>query len=134
MAYSENIEQYSTMKAGADLSAAANQFRALKLDSTAGQVVVATAGTDICVGILDNRPASGQYALITALKPGSIVKVKIGASQTIAVGDKIVPGTGGDFVEGTTNDLCSLLALEALTTAGGASGIISCLVISTIKL
>ena len=54
--------------AGADLSA--YQYRPVKLASTAGEVVAATAVTDVVVGILQNDPTDGQAASIAGV--GSI--------------------------------------------------------------
>jgi hypothetical protein len=134
VAYEENVSYTSSRNAGADLSAAANQFRAVKLDS-AGAVVAATnAAADIVIGVLSNKPKSGERAKVASLTPGSVLKVRIGASQSIAIGDKLVCGSGGDFVEGTTNDYSSFVALSAVTTGGGESAIIPAKVISTIKL
>jgi hypothetical protein len=69
-------------KAGADLSAAGNQFKFVKLDSTADQVVLCAAATDIPIGILQNTPGSGESAEVMV---AGISKVQGDASLAIGV-------------------------------------------------
>ena len=72
--------------AGADLSA--YQYRPVKLASTAGEVVAATANTDAVVGILQNDPTDGQAASVAGV--GSLTIAKSGTS-VIAAGPKPQP-------------------------------------------
>lgn len=61
MAYSSsNNVRLTGLLAGADLSA--KQFYAVKLASTAGEVVVCNATTDHALGVLQNAPADGEPA------------------------------------------------------------------------
>lgn len=89
--------------AGADLSAA--QYCFVSLDAN-GAVVLPSAGAD-CIGVLQNKPTSGQTAQVVMLNGSGRIKVKSGASLT--VGQKVQAfGTGaaivaasGDYVLGT---------------------------------
>lgn len=67
-----------TRPAGADLSA--QQFRFVKLDSS-GNVVAIAAVTDRSIGVLQNKPTSGQAAEIAI---DGVVKVKSGIAGAIA--------------------------------------------------
>lgn len=125
MAFEENVVYSSVFKAGADLSAAANQFRAVKLHTAAGQVVAAAAATDIVLGILAEHPASGAVAKFAEIDKGGIAKVRIGASQDIAIGDKLTAATGGLLVEASsTNQVCAI-AIEAVVTGVGEDAVIA---------
>lgn len=55
-----------SLVAGADLSAAANQFTAVKLDAN-GNVIACTANTDRPLGILQNLPEEGDPAEVTII-------------------------------------------------------------------
>lgn len=54
-----------TYIAGADLSS--SQFLAVKAGATVGQVVLCTAATDRAIGVLQNKPKSGQEAAVMVL-------------------------------------------------------------------
>ena len=79
MAFEEGLELRSAT-AGADLSAASNLFKAVKLDSN-GTIVAVAATTDIPFGILYDTPKLGQPGPVAT---GGIVKCVAGA--TIAAG------------------------------------------------
>lgn len=76
------------LKAGADLSGAANQYKFVKL-SAANTVVLCDGATDVPIGVLYNRPASGEGADVIC---SGIVKVQ--GDADLAVGARI--GTSGD--------------------------------------
>lgn len=57
----ENLGHTQTFVAGEDLSS--HQFGLVKLDTTAGQVVIATAAS-AAIGILQNAPESGKLASV----------------------------------------------------------------------
>lgn len=61
MAWEGNQVLVPGLKAGADYSAAANQFKAVKL-SAVNTVVLCTAITDHVIGVLQNRPKNGEVA------------------------------------------------------------------------
>lgn len=63
--------------AGADLSA--KQYLAVKMASTAGQVIVCAATTDVPLGILQNDPVAGEPAEVAYC---GVVKAKFAASVT----------------------------------------------------
>ena len=71
-----------TRKAGADLSAASNQFKFVKLDGS-GDVVLCTAATDVPYGVLQNTPRLGEAADV----------VIIGITKLVAGGALATPGT-----------------------------------------
>lgn len=75
-----------TCTAGADLSAKQFYFVKLSADDT---VVVCAAATDIPIGVLQNKPTSGQAALVRV-----IGKTKVSADAALTYGQLI--GTSGD--------------------------------------
>lgn len=109
-----------TRPAGADLSAAGNQFKFVKLNSS-GQVVAIAANTDKPYGILQNRPAAGQAA---AVMIDGISKLQ--ADAATQEGARIGPsadGQGATYVPGT--DTTKYIVGEAVTECGAAGEIIS---------
>ena len=97
-----------SLPAGADLSA--KQYHAVVADSN-GALVAVGAGA-YAVGLLQNKPASGQ--------PGSFVfsgvsKAKLGG--TVAAGAKVAANASGAIVTAATGNTVIGIAL-----AGGASG------------
>jgi len=125
MAYEENVKYIGTFKSSADLSAAVNQFRPVKLASAAGQVALASAATDVVIGVLANKPKAGEVARIADVQAGGIGKVRIGVSQTIAVGDKLTANASGDAVKASSGNQVFALALEAVTTGAAERAVIA---------
>ena len=70
-----------SLKAGADLSAAANQFKFVKLDAN-GDVVAIAAATDLPIGVLQNLPTSGQEAEIVV---DGVTKLQADAALTVGL-------------------------------------------------
>jgi len=66
-----------TMVAGADLSGVANQYKFVKLNSTADQVVLATAITDDVFGVLQDTPQLGEACEVVIF---GVTKVAAGAT------------------------------------------------------
>lgn len=90
----ENVVHHSFSRvAGADLST--KQFLAVKLNSS-GKAVVASAG-EFAVGVLQNKPASGQTASIATV--GAITKAVAGGS--ITAGATVAVDAAGKFVDAT---------------------------------
>ncbi len=90
MAFDNRILTHGFPASG-DLSG--NKFRAVKIDSN-GEIAVATAITDIIIGILQNEPdAQGKEASV-ALE--GISKIVLGA--TLAIGVQCGTGTDGRAV------------------------------------
>lgn len=86
-----------SIPAGADLSALQFTAIALGVDKLA---VSATAATAPIVGILMNKPTSGQAAKVAI---GGIGKAKVGAGGWSS-GDQLTATTGGALIATTTNN------------------------------
>ncbi len=114
--------QTITLLAGEDLTAAAKQFSAVKLDSS-GDVVLTEDPADIPVGILQNNPDDGQRAIV-ALLNGAVLKMVCGGNA-IAIGAEV---TTHDTVDGAIDD-AGIAASDysygiALQTAAATAGLI----------
>lgn len=108
MAYENSLHVISAV-AGADLST--HQYKFVKLNSTANQVVLCGDGED-GDGVLQNDPASGEAALVAI---GGATKVKLGG--TVAAGGVVSSGASGVANASANGDY---MLGKALT--GGASG------------
>lgn len=94
-------------KAGADLSASSNLWKAVKLDAN-GDIVLATAGTGI--GFLANLPESGDFAEVAVIGGGA----KGVSAASLNEGDNLKSDANGDLVAATVaNDLVIAIALES---------------------
>ena len=104
------LEQYNTISvlAGEDLSAA--QFRFVKLSS--GAVVKAGAG-DPVLGVLLNKPASGEIA---SVQIGGVATVAVDAAVT--VDDKLMSSADGQATTKTGTNNSAGVAMATATTAG----------------
>src|SRR5437660_8112683 len=104
-----------SLVAAADLSA--KQFFGVKLDTTEGQCALGAAVTDICYGILLNKPKSGETAAVRVM--GRCKAVVDGSGTAIAIGDRLGLNGSGQLVKAHTADRpnCAI-ALQAATTAG----------------
>lgn len=97
--------------AGADLST--KQYYIVKQNSSAA-IVLASLATDVIVGVLQNKPKSGEAALY---RFGGTSKVV--ASAPISIGARVTSTSTGKAVATTTNkDVVIGTALEA----AGADG------------
>jgi hypothetical protein len=117
MANYGHIIHVTGLLAGADLSA--KQYKPVKLASTAGEVVAATAVTDMAIGILQNDPADGEVASIAGV--GSVSLVVAGTS-VLAAGDFCTCNTTG--VTKTTTDNTAIVG-RALTAAAASGDLIT---------
>lgn len=95
MATEERCELVTAITA-ADLSAAANMFKAVKLDAS-GNVVAIAAITDLPFGILQDTAVSGRAVPVAI---GGIVKCKAGA--TIAAGAPVAVKADGTLQTAVT--------------------------------
>lgn len=77
------------LKAGADLSAAANRYKLVKLDAN-GDVIAAAARGEFVIGSLYNLPKSGEIAQVAF---DGIVKVQ--ADAAINEGDALTTSADG---------------------------------------
>jgi hypothetical protein len=110
-----------SLLAAADLSAATSQYLIVK-QTSATQFNITTAATDKPLGILQNRPASGQTGEIRVLS-GSTSKCVAGAA--VAAGVEVMSdGSGRAITATTTNEVVGL----ALSAAANANELIEVLI------
>lgn len=102
------------LAAGGNLSAV--QYKVVKLASTAGQVIVVNATTDVALGILQNDPdAAGQPALVAAL---GVAKAIVGVADLV-VGEHLGFNSTGQLVDHATDNRRKIgIALEPSTAVG----------------
>lgn len=96
---------------GGDLSA--SQYHAVKLASTANQILAVAASTDIAIGVLLDAPdAAGKAARVAGL--GTVPAVA--GTSDLAAGERVGYNTTGQVVDG--NALTFGVALEASSAVG----------------
>jgi hypothetical protein len=110
-----------SFKAGADLSAV--QYRFVKHDSTQNQIVVATAGTDKVLGVLQDSPRSGDVGRVTLLNGSGTTLIT--ASAAISKDAYVTATTGGKAVATTTAG--HVVCGQALEAAGADGDVIEIL-------
>lgn len=111
-----NLVRQPGLAAAADLSAAANLYRAVKL-TAANRVNLATVAGEYIFGVLYNKPKSGARAEVVV--EGS---PKMRAGAAVVVGDLVATDAAGDFVPtvpavGNLDD-----AVAVVLTAAAAAG------------
>ena len=82
----------ATFEAGADLSG--DQFKIVKLDAN-GNVIRCAATTDLAIGVLQNKPTSGQAATVLIAGISKVV-----ANTNFALPNTIGVSGGGAATEG----------------------------------
>lgn len=105
-----------SLAAGADLSS--NQYQFVKLNSSA-QVVLCAAATDVPIGILQNKPKSGQAADVMMSGISKVV-----ASAALTVGNLVGTDSSGKaaaYVNGT--DTTKVICGQVLSATGATNGI-----------
>lgn len=124
MAYEGAQMRYEGVIAGADLSAAAAQYKFVKW--SADRTVVLCAGTtDIPCGVLQNTPASGDAATVCYL---GVTKVQ--GDADLAAGNQI--GTSADgqaaayTVSDTTKHIVGTVIVGNSAAAGLATAVVCC--------
>lgn len=110
-----------TRLAAADLSAATSQYTIMRATS-ATQVNITTAATQAPLGILQNRPASGQAAEVR-VNSGATSKAIAGAAVTAGV-EVMSDSTGRCITATTTNEVVGI----ALSSAANANELIDVLI------
>ena len=128
MAYQSAQPVKITLEAAADLSA--KQFYAVKVDAN-GKAAVCAAVTDVPVGILQNKPTSGQAATIVsvgvskidsnaALDEGNLIGTAAdGQAQPISLGSETTVHVCGQAIEaGSAGE--TLTAFINVTNGRGA--------------
>lgn len=113
MAFSGQIISIPGFLAGADLSS--YQYRPVKLASTAGEVVAATAVTDVVLGILQNDPEDGQAAHVAG--PGSIT-IAVAGTSVLAAGAFLTCNSTGLAPTTADNTAVCAKAISAAAAAG----------------
>ena len=95
-------------------SLATSQYKIVKFGSTAGTVKVGAAGTDNCIGVLQNDPASGEAALVAV---AGVCRVL--AEASVSAGDLCASSSTGRAKATTTQgDNVVGIAAEASSSAG----------------
>ena len=121
MAYKGSQPFKITLNAGADLSS--SQYHFVKLDAS-GNAVECAAVTDKPVGVLQNKPTSGNQAEIVV-----IGVTKVSADAAVTAGAQLGAAADGQvvtYVAGT--DTTKGLVGQAITSAGAAGVIFTAIV------
>lgn len=100
----------ASFEANADLSA--KQYRAMKM-ATGGKVDVFSGATDVFIGVLQNKPTSGQTAEVMLFGIS-----KVDSDAALAVGDIIAGQTDGQFEVADSGDYVA----GQVVLASGAAG------------
>jgi hypothetical protein len=106
----ENNRGSMTLLAQADYSAATMNYRFVKHGTVSRSCVLAGAGERV-IGVLTNRPASGQAATV---QTQGIAKVRAGAG-TIAAGGTVASDAAGRVYPATGTDFVVGVAMEGVT-------------------
>lgn len=109
-----------TLEAGSDLSSA--QYKMVKL--SAGKAVLCAALTDAPIGVLQNKPGSGEAATVAVSGASKML-----AGATIASGDAVGTDASGTADPKAVTDTTEYVIGTALT--GAASGEILTALINT---
>lgn len=103
-----------SFKAAADLST--HQYKFAKL-SAVDTVNLASAATDRCLGVLQNKPAANQAGAVRIL--GMSFVVSDGSGTAIAAGDYVGPNASSVAVKKATADFnVAGIALDPSTAVG----------------
>lgn len=103
------VSGHFTREAAADLSA--KQYFIVKLDSN-GKVALAAAATDAFIGVLQNKPKSGENAEVRLINAEGTLKVKLGG--TVSKDGLVTANSSGKGVATTTvGDFLLGRAMEA---------------------
>lgn len=108
-----NANIISNYKAGADLSADSNLYKAVKFDDSSGDIIAAVAG-DKAVGFLFNLPDDGETAEIATIGGGALAI----AAASISAGDLLKSDANGKMVVASNNN--DMVIARAMSNA--ASG------------
>ena len=124
MAYENTMGSVvQTFEAAADLSA--KQYYLVKLDAN-GKVVVCAATSDVPVGVLQNKPTSGQAAEVlvcgvskvssdAAIDEGKLLKTSADGQVAAVTPDLAIDEGGSDTLTG-------IFAIGVAYTASGGAG------------
>lgn len=116
MSSQANLVKEPGLKAGADLSADANQFKAVKLDAS-GDVILCSVAGETVFGVLYNKPKLGEAAEVVV--SGS---PKLQADAAINENDLLGTSIDGQFAVITpglgVTDYVFAIAKDAAAAAG----------------
>jgi hypothetical protein len=102
-----------TLKAGADLRT--HQFKCLRVDTAAaGQCILASASTQPVIGILGNKPNTGEAAEVIT---EGFTKGMAGAAIATA-GLELMANASGKLITATATNMVAAISLES----AGADG------------
>lgn len=114
----EAIQRGYSFKANADLSAKQYCFVKLTANNT---VDVCSATTDVPIGVLQNKPTSGQNAAVTI---DGITKIV--AAATIAAGALIATDASGHAASGVAGtDTTKYLVGQVIDASNGANSLLT---------
>lgn len=105
-----------TLEAAADLSG--KQFYFVKLDSN-GKAAVCAAATDVPIGVLQNKPTSGQAATILCVGTS-----KVSSDAALNEGDLIGTSADGQADAKTPGSDTTNYVVGQMITATGGAGVI----------
>jgi hypothetical protein len=117
----QGLDTDLSLKAAADLRT--NQYNFVKLDAN-GNVVLASAAGEKVLGVLQNKPNTGETAVVRVIGVSKVV-----ASAAIAAGDYIATTAAGlgktaSRLAQATGNASNVIGM-ALRAAGGANVIIA---------
>ena len=126
MAYEQPIALHGTFAASADLST--HQYKLVKI-SGANAVTVSAAATDASIGILQNKPASGQDAVVCTI---GISKAVAGAA--IAAGAELMADASGRVITAAAAAGANRSVGVAVEAVAAAGEIVSVLLIGPVRM
>lgn len=99
-----------TIKAGGDLSA--KQYHFVKLDSSQ-QVIICAAATDKAIGIVQNKPESGEAARVRIFG-----RSKVSGNGALSIGDVIGTSSDGQAQAAVATNYQKGIVTKAVSNAG----------------
>lgn len=125
MAFGETPILQLTFEAGADLST--HQYKFVKQNSS-GQIVLCSAVTDVPVGVLQDKPVSGQRGTVMVI---GLTKLKCNAAINPGVQISTdASGLGNPVVAGTDTTkfiVGQMRAVSSATSGAFGTALINCL-------
>ena len=120
MAYASPSIKIGTFTASADLSAKQYYFVKMSGENT---VTVCAAVTDKPIGVLQNKPASGEQAIVTVFGVS-----KVSADATLAAGDVVGTSADGQAQPVSAGSETTVFNCGQALTAGAAGTLQSALI------
>lgn len=117
MAYEGDLHCIPGLIAGADLSAAGNQYKFVKL-SAARTVVLCNGATDKPCGILQNTPASGMAATVADYGTS-----KVQGDADLSVGNSVGTSADGQAAAYTAADTTKYIVGQVVLDNSAAGGL-----------